>query len=80
MPTGAEQSIQEAIEQEYKRAYRFGYISGFLMAICQQTFDHIHLCERLLNRPLTPQEELSRLTCAALTQRADELEALVLAR
>ena len=35
----------------------------------------IHLCERLLNRPETPREQLVRLSLADLTRLADELQA-----
>ncbi len=35
----------------------------------------IHLCQRFLKRPLTPREELVRLSVEELRQRAEELEA-----
>ena len=38
----------------------------------------IHLCERLLKRPLTPTEELLNRSLQELTQLTDELEAQVL--
>jgi flagellar biosynthesis/type III secretory pathway protein FliH len=38
----------------------------------------IHLCERLLERPLTPTEQLVKRSLDELTQLADELQALVL--
>jgi hypothetical protein len=38
----------------------------------------IHLCERLLKRPLTPTEQFARRSAADVIQLADELQAQVL--
>jgi predicted transposase YdaD len=38
----------------------------------------IHLCERMLNRPLTPKESLEGMSLEELTRLADELQALAL--
>jgi hypothetical protein len=40
--------------------------------------ERIHLCERLLKRPLTPTEQLTKRSLEELTHLADDLQAQVL--
>ena len=71
MPTIAEQLIQEGMEKGLEKGIEKGFEQG-------QLIGRIHLCERLLDRPLTPRDELNGLAPEELGQRADELEARVL--
>jgi predicted transposase/invertase (TIGR01784 family) len=66
MPTIAEQWIQEGIEKGIEKGIERG-----------QQIGRIHLCERLLNRPSTPRDELNRLTPEELERRASDLEKLL---
>ena len=43
-----------------------------------QKIGQIHFCERLLNRPETPIEQLAPLSLAELSRFADELQASLL--
>ena len=63
---GAREALVEALSE----GRREGRVEGKI--------DVIHLCERLLQRPETPTEQLTRLPLADLARLADDLQAEVL--
>jgi hypothetical protein len=55
-----------------------GREQGRVEGRAEAAIDRIHLCERLLKRPLTPTEELLRRSLDDLMKLADDLQAQVL--
>jgi predicted transposase/invertase (TIGR01784 family) len=79
---------QNEIERERYEARRkaqLDYISGLKAARIEgqaegEKIGEIHLCERLLQRPETPSEQLQKLSLEDLTQIAEKLQAQVIGK
>ena len=56
---------------DYNTALKVARVEGLI----EGKIDLIHLCQRLLNRPETPTEQLTRSSLEDLTRMADDLQA-----
>jgi hypothetical protein len=67
---------------EARRKAQLDYASGLEAARQEGRIEgeigRVHLCERLLKRPLTPTEQLASRSLEELIQLADELQAQLL--
>jgi predicted transposase/invertase (TIGR01784 family) len=73
------QTDLERERYEARRKAQLDYNTGLKVARLQgQQIGIIHLCERLLNRPETPSEQLAALSMEALTRLAEDLQGQVL--
>jgi hypothetical protein len=76
------QTDTERERYEARRKAQLDYNTGLKVARMEGRTEgeigRIHLCERLLNRPLTPTEQLASQSPEELIQLADELQAQVL--
>jgi hypothetical protein len=77
--TDAERERYEARRKallDYSTAVKVARMEGR----AEGAIDRIHLCERLLKRPMTPTEQLVSRSLEDLIQLADDLQAQVLGR
>ena len=63
---------------DFNTAMKVSHMEGRLEGRQQEKIGTIHLCERLLNRPETPTEQLVSLSLEELTRLANELESHLL--
>jgi len=77
------QTDLERERYEARRKAQLDYNTGLKVARmegrAEGAIDRIHLCERLLKRPLTPTEQLLSRSLEDLIRLADDLQAEVLA-
>jgi hypothetical protein len=76
------QTDQERERYEARRKAQLDHNSSLKAARMEgreegEKIGNIHFCERWLNRPITPTEELARLTFEELTRLLDQLQAAV---
>jgi hypothetical protein len=69
--TGMKVARMEGLEEGLEEGRKEGLLKG-------EQIGRIHVCERLLQQPETPKEQLVALSLEELTRRADELQALLL--
>lgn len=77
--TGMKKGLQEGLEKGLEKGMEKGLEKGREEGLEKgREIGRIHLCEQLLRQPLTPREDLLRLTPDELRTRADELQQRVL--
>ena len=64
---------------DYNTGLKVARMEGREEGRAEGAIDRIHLCERLLKRPLTPTEQLLSRSLEDLIRLADDLQAEVLA-
>ena len=79
LKTKVDEALKEAREKGLARGYEGAFIEAYLRGYLQglivgKISRRIHICERLLGLPLTPQEKLQDASLDELRAQAQDLE------